>query len=111
MAYHVTHLTGASEKGLSTERFSRLLDELSNADDEHPDVSVTHESEWCLTAYKSGFAVLENLEDGQPVHAGPLDRATMVSPMLAVAEGRIGDAQSYAWRPGYPPQPDRTRGA
>jgi hypothetical protein len=103
MSYHVTHWTGA-DSVLPLERFPELLDELSNADDEHPDVTVTHETEWSLAVYKSGFVVLENLEQGGPAHMGPIDRPTTLSLMVAVAEGRIDDVQSASWKPGYPPK-------
>ncbi len=103
MSYHVTHWTGESDSTLPTERFSELLDELSAADRDHPDVSVTHETEWCLSVFRSGFVVLENLEEGDPMHLGPLDHGAILALMAAVAEGRIGDVQSAAWKPGYPP--------
>jgi hypothetical protein len=104
MSYHVMHWTGEMESGFPSERFGELLDELSDADAEHPDVAVAHESEWCLTVYRSGFVVLENLGVGNPVHCGPLDRAKTIALMLAVAEGRIDDVESEAWWPGYPPR-------
>ena len=103
MGYHVTHRTGDSDSKLSIDRFGELLDELENADDEHPDISVTHESEWSLAVYKSGFVVLENLEDGDPVHAGPMDRQGTLRLMVAVAEGRMGEVEAASWKPGYPP--------
>ncbi len=102
MTYHVTHYTGSMEADFPVERFGDLYDELCSADSEHSDVSVTHESEWSLAVYKSGFVVLENLEDGDPLHAGPLDRETVLELMRAVAEGRIADAQAHSWTDGYP---------
>jgi hypothetical protein len=107
MSYFVMHWTGASDSDLPIERFGELLDELEHADDEHPDISVTHESEWSLSVYKSGFVVFGNLEDDNPVHAGPLDRATTLRLMVAVADGRIGEVQAASWNPGYPPQRER----
>ncbi len=102
MSYHVTHSAGEMQADFPMERFGNLLDELSRADSEHPDVSVTHESEWALTVLWSGFVVLENLEHGDPVHAGPLDRPECLALMKAVAEGRIAEVRSGQWRPGYP---------
>jgi hypothetical protein len=91
------------ERGYPMYRFAALLDELANADGEHPDVAVTHESEWSLTIYRSGFLVLENLEDGQPMHLDPSNREETLDLMVALAEGRIEDVKSRPWRDGYPP--------
>lgn len=106
MTYHVTHWTGEMESNFPIEHLGELFDELSNTDNEHPDVSVSHESEWSLTVYRSGFVVLENLEDGEPMHIGPLDRGAAVELMVAVAEGRIDEVQSRSWQTGYPPKRD-----
>jgi hypothetical protein len=103
MSYRVTHCTGEMNPGYPIERFADLLGELSVADSEHPDIAVVHESEWSLTVYRSGFVVLENLEDGEPMHLGPLDRDRTIELMIGVAEGRIAELQSEPWRPGYPP--------
>ena len=105
MTYRVTHSTGEMESGYPTERFTELLEELASADDEHPDVSVVHESEWSLTVYKSGFLVLENLEFGEPSYLGPADaKQSTLDLMVGIAEGRIEEVRSAPWRPGYPPR-------
>jgi hypothetical protein len=104
MSYHVTHCTGEMVANFPTDRFGELLDELSGADSEHPDISVSHESEWSLSVYKSGFVVLENLEEGEPVHMGPLDRTESVALMVAIADGKLDDVQAEQWQPGYPPR-------
>lgn len=36
-----------------------LLDELDTADAEHPDVAVSHESGWTLSAFRGGRLVWE----------------------------------------------------
>ena len=86
-------------------RFGDLLDELSSADGEHPDVAVAHESEWSLTAYRSEFVVLENLDEGELMHLGPLDRDATLDLMVAIAEGRIDEVRAKPWIAGYPPKP------
>jgi hypothetical protein len=50
--------------------FPDLLRELEAdpEDNEHASVSVTHDSEWCLSAYKGGYVVFEHLEEGEPRH-------------------------------------------
>jgi hypothetical protein len=102
MAYHVTHRSGEMEADFPAERFYELLEELDRSDREHPDVSLTHESEWTLTVLPSGMVVLENLEAGEPVHKGPLDRAQCLALLFALAEGRVDEVQRGAWRSGYP---------
>jgi hypothetical protein len=92
------------ESGYPIRRFSELLEELSVADAEHPNVSVTHESDWCLSIFRSGFVVLENLEDGEPMHHRPADSKQTIEIMVEVATGRIDEARSRPWHPGYPPR-------
>lgn len=102
MGYRVTHRTGEMENDAPLEKLESLLDELASGDAEHPDVAVTHESEWCLSVSRSGFVVLEHLEEGEPKHLGPVERRTALELMSAVAEGRIDDLSALAWKPGYP---------
>lgn len=102
MGYRVTHWTGEMERDWPREKLESLIDELASADAEHPDVAVTHESEWCLTVLRSGFVVLEHLEEGEPKHLGPVDRRTALELMSAVADGRIDELSSRPWKPGYP---------
>ena len=104
MSYHVTHWTGKMESDFPLDRLGDLLDELAVADSEHPDIAVTHESEWSLTVNRSGFAVLENLEDGEPLHMGPMTRSELMDLMRSVATGLLREVQSGNWLPGYPPR-------
>lgn len=103
MAYTITHASGAQEPGSTTSRFDDLLDELNVAHDEHPDVAVTHESEWCVSVYRSGDVVLENLADGDPVHATGLSRDEICERLRLVATGDIDALRNLNWSPGYPP--------
>ena len=104
MSYHVTHWTGKAEHDYPVSGFGDLLDELTKADAEHPDIAVTHESEWSVTVYRTGYVVLENLEAGEPFHLGQLDRNAMLQLMVAIAEGRIDDVRAKPWVAGYPPR-------
>jgi hypothetical protein len=100
--YSVTTVNGAMEADYPVTRFSELLDELSNADGEHPDIAIQHESEWSISITKAGFVILEHMEAGNPMHMGPLDRTSTLELMVAIAEGRIGNVRSKSWMPGYP---------
>jgi hypothetical protein len=103
MTYRITHWAGEMEAEFPFDRFPELLDELLVADAEHPDISVTHDSEWSLSVHKSGFLVLENLEEGEPTHCGPLSREEVLHLMVAVASGRLDEVRAIPWRAGYPP--------
>jgi hypothetical protein len=61
MAYWVNHLMGNAEQNFSIDSLPSLYDELAAADGEYTDVSLTHESEWCLSAFASGLVVWENV--------------------------------------------------
>lgn len=105
MSYIVTHTSGTMERNLPTSRFGELLDELALTDAEHPDVSVTHESEWCITVGRSGAVILENVEDddGDPVHAVGLGREEILALLRELAVGNVDKLRSGVWQPGYPP--------
>ncbi len=102
MRYHVMHWTGETESDYPPQRFGERLDELAFAEREHPDVAIVHESEWSLTILRSGFVVWEHPDEGGPKHLGPLDAPTILRLMVKVADGRISDLNSEAWRSGYP---------
>jgi hypothetical protein len=104
MSFHMRHWTGEMDPDPSISRREALVDELDLADDEHPDVSITHESEWGLSVFRSGFVVLEHLEEGPPRHLGPLTRAEILVLMTEVAQGQLDEVRSRPWKPGYPPR-------
>ena len=65
MAYVITHLSGA-QKGLdSPMAFGQLLDELDDASAEQPDVAVSDESGWSLSALASGDVILGTSRGGR----------------------------------------------
>jgi hypothetical protein len=101
MAYHVTHWTGAMEEDFPESRFGELLDELSTADSEHPDLSMTHDSEWCLSFSKGGLVTLENLEEGEPRHRTGVGREECLDLMRALAVGDLEWIGTGSWQPGY----------
>ena len=104
MTYRVTHTTGAMDADYPVDRFPVLLDELAKADGEHADVAVSHESEWTLTIGRSGVLILENVEDEDPMHVGPIGRSATLELMTALAHGRLDDVRSMPWVEGYPPR-------
>ena len=62
MGFHVTHLYGATEANPPLTSLVGVLRELDDRaeDTEHTDVSLTHESEWCMSVFRGGHVVLAN---------------------------------------------------
>jgi len=86
----------------SLDQMRALLESLAVGDPEHPEVSLTHESEWCIGVFPSGLVVFENLEtDEGPFHipAVARDRALELWQMLAA--GRTQALRGLQWLPGY----------
>lgn len=79
-----------------------LLDSLDLVDIEHPDVCLTHESGWSLSAFPSGLLVWENVEsDAAPRHMSGVSRERVLSLWLALAAGDIAQVEENEWRAGY----------
>jgi hypothetical protein len=81
-----------------------LLEELSGADAEHPDVAVQHESGLSLSVLRGWRLILEDLEtDVDPRWAETADSGVVLRAMELVAHGE-GDLNAVLdWRPGYGP--------
>ncbi|MEU0375070.1 hypothetical protein ABZ070_33785 [Streptomyces sp. NPDC006283] len=63
MGYFMYDVMGGTVDEPDSETMRRVLDGLAGADDEHPDVSLSHESGWSLSALASGLLLRENAED------------------------------------------------
>jgi hypothetical protein len=101
MAFHITHSGGAMESSPPLSVLSGLLDELERADAEHGDVSVTHESEWCISVSRSGYMTLEHLERGEPRHLRDISREQILDLWTKLARGDIQSVESAGWISGY----------
>jgi hypothetical protein len=98
--YVVTHWWGKQEKDLPEERFGDVLTGLAQADREHPDCWLTHESGWTLN-YSSGRTLAyENVETGK---RGEARRMKDVPPEVVVdlwrhlARGDTDYLDKQAW--------------
>jgi hypothetical protein len=104
MAFHARGRWGASERNPSVERLRALLQELDIAieDVEHPDISLTHETEWCLSAFPSGLLVWENLEaeEANPKHMNGVPPEEVLALWLKLAQGDIEAVQAESWLKG-----------
>jgi hypothetical protein len=101
MAFHVTFRWGESEAEPTVNQMLAALSELDAHDDEHPDASLTHESEWCLSAFESGLLVWQNLERGEPRHMRDVPRDRVLQLWLALSRGDLSSIEKESWLPGY----------
>ena len=103
MAFFACDRMGATIDAPSPPAMHDLLATLHGVvDPEHPDVSVTHESGWSISAFASGLIVLENVETGAgPWHMRDVPADRIVDYWGAIAEGRYDDLKPLPWRPGY----------
>jgi hypothetical protein len=103
VTYTITHRTGEMETDPPLDRMRALVRELDVDDPEHPDVAVSHESGWTLSAYPDGLVVWESVgEDYEPRHTRNVPRQRLVELFLAVAQGEFAIVEQEAWRTGYP---------
>jgi len=80
----------------------RLLDSLGREDPEHPDVSLTHESGWSISAFPSGLIVFENVETGEgPWHMRSVPAARTLELWDALAVGKHVELVSLPWVDGH----------
>ena len=101
MAFHITHTNGRMENSPPLSSLPRLLDELAIADAEHGDVSLTHESEWCISVSRSGCVAFENLEGGEPRHMRDLSRDKILDLWTKLSRGEVESVESEPWPPDY----------
>lgn len=78
-----------------------LLAELDDVDHEHPDVAVTHESEWGLSVFGTGLVVWENVEEGEPRHLAQVSRQEARRLLGLLAQGDLDAVEQQDWQPGY----------
>ncbi len=99
------------ERNPPIERLGEILQELDieTEDFEHPDVSLKHETEWCLSAFLSGLLIWENVGDasedddpeGDPVrHMKGVSRQKVLELWLKLAAGDTAAVEAEPWLPG-----------
>lgn len=103
MAFIVTHRYGAMERDPSLSIFAVLLQELEERLEcrEHASVSVTHDSEWCISASQGGYIALENLEDVTPRHMRRVPKDEIVRLWTCLANGDLEAIEQAPWQAGY----------
>jgi hypothetical protein len=107
MGFFASGRWGDDESNPPVERLREILQELDiePEDVEHPDVSLTHETEWCLSAFPGGLLVWENVgdasEDADPRHMNGVSRQKVLELWLKLAAGDIAAIDAEPWLPGY----------
>ena len=102
MTYSASDRWGATELNPPIERLRELLQSLDIEETEHPDVALKHETEWCLSAYRSGLLVWENVEaeHNNAKHMKCVPREVVPGLWLKLARGDIAAIQAEPWLPG-----------
>jgi len=103
MAFTITHVSGAMESNPPSEALSALVAELAEADREHPDVAVSDESGWTLSASPSGRVVWENIEDDtiEPRHLEGVSAWELLEMFERLAVSDVAALEGQAWLAGY----------
>lgn len=102
MVYWVNHLMGNADQNVPLDSLAMLYDELAEADGEHTDVSLTHESEWCLSAFASGLVVWESVSgEGEPKHMKGMSKEKTIALWILLASGNLSEIDQELWMPGY----------
>lgn len=101
VTFTVTHRSGAMQLESDPSVIDLLLAELDIDDPEHPDVSVTHENGWTLSAFNSGLLVWENVESGPAMHMTNLSRSEVKRLFLTLAIGDVSTVNMEEWLEGY----------
>ena len=101
MAYHLTTPVGEIESEPTQQRMAEVLDSIDPNDEEHTDVSLTHESEWSIGVFGSGLVTFEHLEEGEPMHMRGLSHKQILDLWQQLARGEIDALRALPWKPGY----------
>jgi hypothetical protein len=101
MTYLVNTRWGGSESMPSVDRMRDVLAELDVDDDEHPNVSLAHDSDWTLSAFPDGLVIWENAELDVARHMLHVSRSKVLELWMKLAEGQIETIEQEPWLGGY----------
>ena len=86
----------------SVDRMREVLAELdSGEDDEHPSVSLTHDSEWSMSAFPDGLVIWENAEEDVARHMLHVSRSKVLDLWTLLSDGQIETIEKEPWIQGY----------
>ncbi|MFF9819795.1 hypothetical protein [Streptomyces sp. NPDC014006] len=100
MSYFMYDVMGGTVDEPDPEMMRRVLDGLVQADDEHPDVSLTHESGWSLSAFGDGLLVWENPDEDSmaPGEIRDVSREEVLRLFGLLAAGDIASVEALSWQ-------------
>ncbi|MGW7386710.1 hypothetical protein [Streptomyces sp. NPDC054794] len=101
MSYWMNDVMGESVDEPSEERIREIVSELqTKADDEHPDVSLEHESGWGLSVYRDRTLLWENVEDSdvRPRKTTPGSWDDVIDALLTLSRGDISAVDRLDWQ-------------
>ncbi|MER5204701.1 hypothetical protein [Streptomyces sp. NPDC002825] len=100
MSYFMYDVMGGTVDEPDPVTMRRVLDGLARADDEHPDVSLTHESGWCLSAFGDGLLVWENPDEESlaPGELRDVGREEVLRLFGLLAVGDIASVEALSWQ-------------
>ena len=100
MSYFMYDVMGGTVDEPDPETMGRVLDGLADADDEHPDVSLSHESGWCVSAFRDGLLVGEKPDDDSvpPGEIREVTREETLRIFGLLASGDIASVEALPWR-------------
>lgn len=103
MVAALTHRNGQMSKDFVDADLDRLVAELDAPyDAEHPEVSVTHESGWALSAFPNGLVLWERVDgDGPVTHLPMVERIEVRRLFGLLARDDVDAVASLSWEPGY----------
>ncbi len=107
MSYFVTSRWGAEDSEPSEDRLREVLAELDTVpdDEEHGEVSLSHESGWTLSLSIGGTLVWEDIEsdDAAPRHMTDVSKEKTLGLWLRLADSDFDAIEREPWRSGYGP--------
>lgn len=102
MTYHVNPRWGGSEPAPTVDRMREVLAELDGEDDdEHPNVSLSDEAEWTLSAFPDGLVIWENPEADVARHMLHVSRTKVLDLWIKLSLGQIEAIEQEPWLAGY----------
>lgn len=89
MSATLTHRSGEMTRFAHASDIDALVAELDEpGDPEHPDVALTDDSGWTLSAFPTGLVIWEHIEgDGAPCHRTSVTRDELVALFSALVRG------------------------
>ncbi|MFJ4797140.1 hypothetical protein [Kitasatospora purpeofusca] len=100
MSYFMYDVMGGTVDEPDPATMEQVLDGLADADDEHPDVSLSHENGWCLSVFRSGLLIWENPDDDtlRPGEMRDLTRKETLHLLGLLAAGDIESIETLPWQ-------------